>query len=232
MISVEQFKIDREALAWRILQMMVQYRGLAWIRDRFMWEFRATDSMVQAALTWLLKRGYIERRGERWYLIQDKDTETEYLNELGKVDLKTGQSVYQFREEALTGMDRRGNQSELSRAALPSPSAPYVCNPEEIAILTQCQLVDLIRIIAEEAGLSAEEAAEGLRDGTVAKCRGTDGRAPHWAKFHKNTSSRHSRQYLCRECSKIVRRKRRQQRKDKVESATGIADGELRKDQK
>lgn len=214
--DLEQFKIEREQTAWRIMRVMVMHGALPWTRERLTWELMVVDSMVQASLAWLSKQtytdenghvhtGFVECRGDRWY--KTTTGENAYLEQIRATRFRTGQSTHEFRTEALTGMDARGNQSEFTWAALPSPGDEHP-RPDD-KLITDCARMERIRMIADAIGETVEDTIRGLNDGTVWKCRGIDGVIPHWARFYPDRTRGKRRRHLCQKCWRKMMKHRR-----------------------
>ena len=202
----EQFKIRREQNAWRILQLMLQYRGekIAWKRHVFVRELQITDTEAQSSLTWLLKEELVDHQGEKWYT--RKGAQNIYDSHTRSKEFRTGQSAHSFRVEALTGMDSRGNRSRLSRAVLPAPGLePHQSHDREY--IDSCTRAERIRQAALEVGLSVEETEKKMMTGEVHICKGLEGMVDHWGIFHAHGSKKGQHwQALCVKCRRLQRK--------------------------
>jgi hypothetical protein len=216
--TTEQQRIDRRQNAFRVLELMVQFQhrtehesfddGLVWTAEMIACHLKELDKIsTTQALVWLLKREYVERRGNEWF--STKEGRAAFSDEIRNAWLETGAPAHEFRNEALTGMDRYGAPTRLTRAALPSSSFCAKENNAETRMLDQCEHINKICTIAAHLGLSLEETSEGLQIGRVRRCKGIDGTSPHWGVFHRhNGKNGKAWQSLCINCRKKLRRKR------------------------
>lgn len=216
--TTEQQSIDRRQNAFRVLELMIQFQhrteresfddGLVWTAEMIACHLKNLDEGgATEALFRLLKLGYVERRGNEWF--STNEGRAAFSDEIRSACLETGSSVREFKNEALTGMDRFGEQSRLTRVALPSPSSHARKSNAEDRMLDQCERINEICTIAAQLGLSLEETSEGLRIGRVRRCKGIGGTPPHWGVFHRhNGKNGKTWQSLCINCRKKSRRKK------------------------
>jgi hypothetical protein len=202
---MSQEKTDSESLSNRIMLLLVQFQtrtesgslddGLVWTAEMIAEQLRISTSNVSVALIGLLKLGYVEQRGKEW--VKTVDGETLFLEEIRDTRIRT--SSVEFREEALTGMTKDGNQSKLTMAALPSLSEPAHGhrNKEEDEAIKVSMRSSAIRTIARDLDMSLDEVADGLRTGRVGRCKGIDG-VGHWGIFHKRSEG--GWKHLCKTC--------------------------------
>jgi hypothetical protein len=202
-MAISQKKINLESLSNRIMLLLVQFQartqsgslddGLVWTTNMIAGQLRIPTNDVSVALIGLLKLGYVEQRGKEW--VKTVDGETLFLEEIRDARIRT--SSVEFREEALTGMTKCGNESKLTRAALPSLSEQSHRNKEEDAIIEVSMRSSAIRTISKDLDMSPDEVVDGLRTGRVGRCKGIDG-VGHWGIFHKRSES--GWKHLCKTC--------------------------------
>lgn len=212
-IDIEQAKIEREQNAWRILRLMLQYRGVVdWTRELLTHELKIIESQTQTSLAWLYAHGLVETRGKKWYTANGaKNAYDEYTHQ--KI-FNTGQIENEFRFEVLTGMTPNGKKSKITWAAMPSAYRLFSTgNKAEDVAISQCIKNRRIKEIANEIGLSEDETYRGLETGSVKYCRGTDNN-PHWGIFNPK---KNGWQYICRNCMceklKKIRAQKKKERK-------------------
>jgi hypothetical protein len=202
---MSQKKIDLESLSNRIMLLLVQFQartesgslgdGLVWTAEMIAEQLRISTADVSVALIGLLKLGYVEQRGKEW--VKTIDGEILFLEEIKDTRIRT--SSVEFRDEALTGMAKGGNESKLTRAALPSlsESSHGHRNKEEDEAIKVSMRSSAIRTIARDLDMSPDDVADGLRTGRVGRCKGIDG-VGHWGIFHKRSEG--GWKHLCKRC--------------------------------
>ena len=202
---MSQKKINLESLSNKIMLLLVQFQartesgslddGLVWTVEMIAGQLRISTDDISVALIGLLKLGYVEQRGKEW--VKTIDGETLFLEEIRDIRIRT--SSVEFRDEALTGMTKDGNESKLTMAALPSLSEPSHGhrNKEEDEAIKVSMRSSAIRTIARDLEMSPEDVADGLRTGRVGRCKGIDG-VGHWGIFHKRSEG--GWKHLCKIC--------------------------------
>lgn len=202
----QQEQIDLEALARRIMLRLCQFQirtEAGSLEDGCVWTERAIarrlhyDDLeaVYRALCWLRSGGYVERRGVEW--VKTGAGEETFRDEIKCTRLDV--STEAFKREALTGMDVRGNQSELTRAALPGPE---IYNRSDDIMVRICDHSKATREIAQIVGLSFKETTIGIITGQIKICTGC-----HKIKVHGVKKDRF--QHKCKECLANAMRERR-----------------------
>lgn len=215
--DAEQHRIDVDALAHRILAFMVQHQrrgesgvftdGLVWSASMIAEHAGISERVeqVEEALQYLLKNMLVERRLGQWYITRIAEEILEA--EMHYTSIRTGASTFEFRLEALTGMDRFGNRTELESAALPSNAgADCSTNRTENDMVNHCARVERDERDAKKLGMTVDEMRDGIDNGSVKRCKGIDGVVrSHWGKFYRGQS-------LCIECRKRLRKAERWKR--------------------
>lgn len=175
--------------------------GLLWSTKMIAERLSSSEQSTSVALLSMLRLGYIEQRGKEW--VKTIDGEALFLEEIRNT--KINASPWAFREEALTGMDSKGNRSRITRAALPSATAENSSrNREEDDMLSISLRGAAIKAIARDLGLTKDEVVEGLNTGRVGRCKGIHG-VEHWGIFHKRSEG--GWKHLCKDCLNQKRRK-------------------------
>lgn len=209
MTTHTQHRLDVEGHIFRLLGVMVALDGIPWTERALAEQTGIVETRVTAALHIAQAAGLVQHARREWYITQDG--RTRYADEAKQPYYQTGQSDWEFRNEALTGMTSGGNQSHLTNAALPDPSAEHstASNYTEDRVIAECSAVNKIRMIAACLGLSPEYTRRAIESGHVHICPGID-KTPHWGIFHRHNGANGKRwQSLCIACRQEERQKGR-----------------------
>lgn len=205
----EQARISQTQTTMRIMELLHQYDDCpVWVTDSIAAQLRLSSEETWEAIFRLIGLGHLERRGEAIYLTTEG--RRAFTEEMRHTALAAGLAAHEFREEALTGIDTRGEETALEWAALPSQThyEPGCGNYEEDAALERCEGKARLIQIAAELGETVESTIEGIREGRIQRCKGIRGVPPHWGVFHKHGGVDGQQwQVLCVECRKRARRK-------------------------
>lgn len=157
---------------------------------------------VDRALLFLAGQGWVLpiRRGRvTEYRAQVHGLE-EYEAVSKRPQINTGAAYLSFREEALTGMDSRGEQSTMSRAALPAGTHQGDSrNRIEDEQLRRCAEVQHLHVIAQDNGCTDEEAVKKICIGEIRRC-------PQCGKMMTHHRHGSGWQSACTVCRKKVRK--------------------------
>jgi hypothetical protein len=207
----ERRRIDAVAMDNRVMQVLVTYQvlneGTGSLEDGLVWTDTEISRLmhhddveaVHMALQRLLARGWVTRRRNEW--VKTTDGEDEFRAEIRDPRLKL--SPQEFKREALTGVDKRGKQSTLTRAALPGKELRERRNADQHRNIV---IAGYVRDVAEMLGISPEEAHRGLFvEQSIRLCKGFGDRGEHVGVFHRR--GQNGWQHLCTECRKKVRKK-------------------------
>ena len=214
MFVMEQNRIDNEQNAMRVLELMIQYQnrterngfddGLSWTIDMISAQLNIVDiNEAQNAIELLSKRGLVERRGRGWFYTEDGLNT--FRDELKALSISAGKEDIEFRNEALTGIDRNGRRSKLTWAALPKSSINHGSNNRvEEDTLKECIRMSLIRSIAAKLGKTIDETMNAIEIGQIKTCAKCGEYAWHYR--HNGTNGKKF-QSSCVNCIKKARKK-------------------------
>lgn len=207
----EQKRIDTDANAHRILALLVQFQkrqdsgtfvdGLIWTSEMIALHCGMSDAEVTPALEYLLKNALVERRGNQWFITTI--AKEIIVAEMEYTTLRTGEIEFEFKTEAITGMDKYGNKSKLKRAALPHGGhADGSTNREENKTVERCASSENVRRIATENGCTEQDAMGHLHTGRIHRC-GTCG----LQRMHHKHGGKNGKQWqsACIGCRKVER---------------------------
>jgi len=217
--EVEQRKIDLQANARRILILLVQFQksgdefsfsdGLEWTTEMISGQLNIEVTEAEDALAYLLKNRLVQHRSKQWFIASIAEEVLQH--EIKATHFNLGSVTRIFVQEAESGMDRFGDETQLRNVALQGCAiTENPVNDVENETIDLCTRASKIRAIARDLSMSVQEVNEGLQTGRVGRCNGIPGEVePHWGEFHfHNGKNGQRRQTRCIECRKKARRKK------------------------
>ena len=201
----EQIRLEQDAVM--ILSSLIHYGpGLVWTQRTIAHVLRCPERRVAAALSRLTDDGHLRIKGGSYMPTLEG---REYFDGVCR-DRRFAYSTHEWRLEVLTGTDYHGQQTTIDRAVLPGPvERPVVDYTPEKALQEAEQQERRVRKLCSRLGIDREEYERRIKDGSIKLCKGIDPLFPHIGIFDRHGGKRGGFQYLCRECFKKVRKRRK-----------------------
>ncbi len=186
-----QKKINTEVDAVRVLMTISVWNvGLRWNQRMFCELFGWSQMHCNEVIEWLAARDLVELRGAQCFI--SSQGREHLAGALIKPQIQI--SIRAWKDEVLSGMDSRGRQTKIDRAALPSPGREQSTSESADEIIGREQTWDRM---ARALGLSRGAFDDGVSEGRIRACKGG-----HVGIFDRNGKGWRS---LCRKCRRAGR---------------------------
>jgi len=209
-----QLRLSSEQNAYRILGTVLRFQDcevsdsrvnkefeIKWTIETLSNQLGIEYNVAQCSIVWLVMKGYLEHRIGQYY--RTVAGELAYNEATQSIQFDNGKEAFEFKNEVLTGMDSRGDQTTIEGAVLNRTPKAGHGNYEEDAQIEIAQSVARFRRIASEVGLSIEDTLQKVSDGSIKRCN----KCQQWKDHYRHNGKNGQRfQSICKDCMRDGRK--------------------------